>query len=70
MLDWRGVYDNEVCAFDMYFASVCSMQHHPGAGTRDHSKLSIDECLDVAVDMLIARRKLFMHDQEINEKEG
>ena len=64
-MDWRGVYDNEVCAFDMYFASICSMQFHPGAGTKEHARLSIDECREMAVDMLISRRKLF-NEIEVN----
>jgi len=49
---------SEVTPFDVYFASVCSMQYHPGAGTKEHKKLSIDECRDVAIDMVIARRSV------------
>ena len=67
-VDYRGVYDNEVNAYDLYFASVCSMQSHPGAGTRGHSKLSVQECSDIAIDMLIARRKAFYCDE--SELEG
>jgi hypothetical protein len=51
-----GVYENELWAFDAYFASVCSMQYHPGAGTKEHRRLTIDECKDVAMQMLEARR--------------
>jgi len=48
--------EDEMVAFDVYFASICSFQHHPGAGTKDHKALSIDECRDVALKMIIARR--------------
>ena len=64
-VEYFGVYDNEVSSFDMYFASICSMQFHPGAGTKDHAKISIDECMKIAVDMLILRRKLF-NEIEVN----
>lgn len=46
----------ERIAFDMYFASLCSMQFHPGAGTREHQKLSLEECRDQALAMLALRR--------------
>lgn len=52
----RFVRDSESVAFDMYFASICSMQFHPGAGTKEHSRLSIKECKDMALEMLSARR--------------
>ena len=42
-------------AFDMYFASLCSMQVHPGAGTKDHRKLTLEECRDMALDMISIR---------------
>jgi len=48
--------EDEVIAFDMYFASVSSMQFHPGAGTKEHKALSIGECRDIALDMVLARR--------------
>lgn len=47
---------SEVMAFDVYFASVTSMQYHPGAGTKEHRRLSIEECRDVALEMLEQRR--------------
>lgn len=47
----------EKVAFDMYFASITSMQYHPGAGTKDHRQLSIAECSDIALLMLQQRRK-------------
>ncbi len=49
---------DEVTPFDVYFASVCAMQYHPGAGTKEHRKLSIEECKDVAVNMIISRRSV------------
>lgn len=48
--------DAEKVAFDMYFASIVSMQHHPGAGTKDHQKMSLTECRDVALYMVELRR--------------
>ena len=55
---FAGLYENELPTFDIYFASVCSMQFHPGAGTKEHRKLSIDECRDIAVKMIKSRRSL------------
>ena len=53
-----AIKPNEVTPFDVYFASVCSMQYHPGAGTKEHKRLSIEECKDVAVNMIISRRSI------------
>jgi len=50
--------EDEVIAFDMYFCSVASLQFHPGAGTKEHKALSISECKDVALDMVLARRTI------------
>lgn len=50
--------DNELIPFDMYFASLVSMQVHPGAGTKEHKKMSIEECRDMALEMIITRRNL------------
>lgn len=41
--------EDEKIAFDMYFASIASMQAHPGAGAKDHRKLSLEECRDAAL---------------------
>jgi hypothetical protein len=49
---------DEKVAFDVYFASVTSMQYHPGAGTKDHARLSLEECRDVAAQMIALRRKV------------
>ena len=54
---------SEVIAFDMYFASLTSMQFHPGAGTKEHRQLSIKECSDIAVQMLELRRQV-IHTEE------
>ena len=51
--------DSESVPFDVYFASVCSMQFHPGAGTKEHRQLTIDECRNVALAMIQARREVF-----------
>lgn len=48
----------EIAAFDMYFASIRSMQFHPGAGTREHRVLSADECARAALEMVEIRRKI------------
>ena len=50
--------ENERIPFDMYFASVAAMQFHPGAGTKEHQKLSLEECRDVALQMVAIRRAL------------
>lgn len=60
----KMIADHERVAFDMYFASVCSMQYHPGAGTKEHRRLTLGECRDVAMDMLKIRRN------SINGQEG
>lgn len=48
----------EVAAFDIYFASIRSMQFHPGAGTREHVRLSAEECAAAALEMLAVRREI------------
>ena len=47
---------NELIPFDMYFASLMSMQVHPGAGTKEHRKLTMEECRDMALQMIAIRR--------------
>jgi hypothetical protein len=49
---------DEHCPFDIYFASLMSMQVHPGAGTKEHRKLTISECRDMALEMINTRRAL------------
>lgn len=62
-VDFPGLYPNEYVAFDMYFASLCSMQVHPGAGTKGSEKLSLVECMDIALEMLKIRRALPVYGQ-------
>lgn len=50
------LYDDERIPFDMYFASLTSMQVHPGAGTKEHRKLTLQECRDMALQMIEIRR--------------
>lgn len=52
------VHADEALTFDMYFASVVTMQMHPGAGTKDHVKLTLSECGDVACTMIEIRRNI------------
>ena len=52
------ISQEEYITFDMYFASLCSMQVHPGAGTKDHAKLSLQECADMALEMIAIRREV------------
>jgi hypothetical protein len=52
------IEQGEQVAFDVYFASVTSMQYHPGAGTKAHDKLSLEECRDIAVRMVELRREV------------
>lgn len=52
------IYPEEYVTFDMYFASLCSMQVHPGAGTKGHDALSFKECRDKALEMLELRREV------------
>ena len=55
---FRGVYTCEYLTFDMYFSSLCAMQVHPGAGSKEHKILSFEECKEKAIDMLILRRNM------------
>lgn len=48
--------EDERLTFDMYFASLMSMQVHPGAGTKEHRKLTLEECRDMALQMIDIRR--------------
>jgi len=57
-IKFDGLFPDECIAFDMYFASIYSMQTHPGAGTRDHVKLTLEECRDEAMKMIKLRRHI------------
>jgi hypothetical protein len=52
----------ETVAFDVYFASIRSMQFHPGAGTREHVRLTAKECADAALEMLAVRREIMQEE--------
>lgn len=52
------IEDSERIVFDLYFSSVTSMQFHPGAGTKEHARLSLEECRDIALKMLELRREV------------
>jgi hypothetical protein len=55
--------DDEHISFDMYFASLMSMQVHPGAGTKEHRRLTMEECRDMALQMVEIRRNV-LHRKE------
>lgn len=55
--------DDERLSFDCYFASITSMQFHPGAGTKEHKRLTLEECRDVALQMVLMKREL-LKDEE------
>lgn len=65
MLLHDSLFANEFLTFDMYFASVCSMQFHPGSGTKGHAALSIEECRDVAINMIKARREIPIYEMKV-----
>jgi len=50
--------DLDLVAFDMYFASVVSMQYHPGSGTKEHKRLSLEECREIALKMIELRKEV------------
>jgi len=43
--------------WDLYFATVASIAFHPGAGTRGHEKLTIQDCGNIADQMINERNK-------------
>lgn len=52
------LHESEYVAFDMYFASIAAMQEHPGAGTRGHQPLSLEESKEKAMRMIKLRREV------------
>ena len=48
---------SEMVAFDMYFASLVSMQVHPGAGSKEHKPMTLEECRRMAMEMIAIRRE-------------
>lgn len=60
------LYMGEQQIFDLFFASVASVGHcHPAAGRSNGiavaPKLSLDECADVALEMLEIRRDVMFN---------
>lgn len=41
----------------MFFSAIAGWRYHPGAGTRGHEPLSLEQCADVADQMLELARK-------------
>ena len=52
------ISEDEIVAFDVYFASICSMQVHPGAGSKEHVPLDIGQCKEMAMKMIEVRRNV------------
>jgi len=50
---------SEQIAFDMFLASISSMQFHPGAGTKEHKVLSPKECGEQAMKLILVRREYY-----------
>lgn len=42
--------------WDLYFAALAGMLLHPGAGTRGHTALTLEECAEIA-DLMIQLRE-------------
>jgi len=65
-MDFDGLYINEhvneLHAFDMYFCSLAAMQVHPGAGTKENKPLTLEECKQMALEMMKIRRKVATHE--------
>lgn len=57
---FSGLYADEVSAFDCYFASLASLQVHPGAGTKENKPMTLVECKNMAHEMLKIRRALIL----------
>lgn len=47
--------------FDLYFSAVVGWQYHPG-NRRDGVFLSLDECAQIAVQMILVRNKYLKGD--------
>lgn len=54
----------EYTSFDVYFASLASMQVHPGAGTKGQRALTLEECRDRALQMIEIRRNVLFPEGE------
>lgn len=49
--------------FDLYFSAVVGWQYHPG-NRRDGVYLSLDECAQIAVQMIRVRNQYFEENSE------
>lgn len=49
---------DRLSAFDVYFASVVSIQYHPRQMEKGGPALSLEQCAKVAMDMLMVRELL------------
>ena len=47
----------ECIAWDCYFAAIASINRHPGAGTKGHTAMTLEECATEADRMLAIRRR-------------
>jgi len=48
--------------WDLYFAALAGMLLHPGAGTRGHTALTLEECAEIADNMIqIREQRLCQH---------
>ena len=52
------LHEEEHTPFDVYFASLMSMQVHPGAGAKENRPLTMAECRDMALKMVEMRRSV------------
>lgn len=57
-MPYVNLQPSEYITFDLYFASLTSMQFHPGAGTKEHKALSLEECRAKALEMIKLRREV------------
>lgn len=50
---------DQLSVFAIYYASLASMQFHPGAGTRGHTPLTLEQCAEKACEMVAITRDIF-----------
>lgn len=44
--------------FDLYFATIVGFQYHPGAGVREHARMSLRECAEIAAQCVVIREEV------------
>ena len=49
--------EREATAWDVYFSGIVSLNQHPGTGRGESVKLTLEECADLADEMLMVRRQ-------------